>query len=236
MLTARDSVSDRVAGLDSGADDYLVKPFAIEELAARVRALGRRGRDAGAADDARRGADPARRGDPDRHRRRPAGRPQPARVRAARVPAPPPRPGAQPRPAAGPRLAVRRRGHARDRRHLRLLPAAQAGPGRRRLRSRPCAAWATGRRHERRDDARAARPSASTPEAPVLRRTRRRLIAWSAGSTFVVLVVLGVAIYAAAASSLAATGEAQLEARAVEMTNVAFRAQLAGRRRTDARR
>jgi len=48
MLTARDSVSDRVAGLDSGADDYLVKPFAIEELAARVRALGRRGRGAGA--------------------------------------------------------------------------------------------------------------------------------------------------------------------------------------------
>jgi two-component system OmpR family response regulator len=44
MLTARDSVSDRVAGLDSGADDYLVKPFAIEELSARVRALGRRGR------------------------------------------------------------------------------------------------------------------------------------------------------------------------------------------------
>jgi len=43
MLTARDAVSDRVAGLDSGADDYLVKPFAIEELAARVRALGRRG-------------------------------------------------------------------------------------------------------------------------------------------------------------------------------------------------
>jgi DNA-binding response OmpR family regulator len=49
MLTARDSVSDRVAGLDSGADDYLVKPFAIEELAARVRALGRRGRVAGAS-------------------------------------------------------------------------------------------------------------------------------------------------------------------------------------------
>jgi DNA-binding response OmpR family regulator len=43
MLTARDAVSDRVAGLDAGADDYLVKPFAIEELAARVRALGRRG-------------------------------------------------------------------------------------------------------------------------------------------------------------------------------------------------
>lgn len=43
MLTARDAISDRVAGLDSGADDYLVKPFAIEELAARIRALGRRG-------------------------------------------------------------------------------------------------------------------------------------------------------------------------------------------------
>jgi len=43
MLTARDAVSDRVAGLDAGADDYLTKPFAIEELSARVRALGRRG-------------------------------------------------------------------------------------------------------------------------------------------------------------------------------------------------
>jgi two-component system OmpR family response regulator len=43
MLTARDSVEDRVAGLDSGADDYLVKPFAFAELLARLRALGRRG-------------------------------------------------------------------------------------------------------------------------------------------------------------------------------------------------
>jgi two-component system, OmpR family, response regulator MprA len=43
MLTARDGVSDRVAGLDAGADDYLVKPFATEELLARVRALLRRG-------------------------------------------------------------------------------------------------------------------------------------------------------------------------------------------------
>jgi DNA-binding response OmpR family regulator len=42
MLTARDSVDDRVQGLDSGADDYLVKPFAFAELVARVRALGRR--------------------------------------------------------------------------------------------------------------------------------------------------------------------------------------------------
>lgn len=42
LLTARDAVRDRVAGLDAGADDYLVKPFAYEELLARVRALKRR--------------------------------------------------------------------------------------------------------------------------------------------------------------------------------------------------
>jgi two-component system OmpR family response regulator len=43
MLTARDAVDDRVAGLDTGADDYLVKPFAFAELLARLRALARRG-------------------------------------------------------------------------------------------------------------------------------------------------------------------------------------------------
>src|SRR5215207_9091958 len=50
MLTARDAVDDRVEGLDAGADDYLVKPFALRELQARLRALLRRA-DTAAADD-----------------------------------------------------------------------------------------------------------------------------------------------------------------------------------------
>jgi len=51
MLTARDSVSDRVEGLDAGADDYLVKPFALAELLARLRAIGRRAPGADANED-----------------------------------------------------------------------------------------------------------------------------------------------------------------------------------------
>ena len=56
LLTARDSVGDRVEGLDCGADDYLVKPFAFDELAARLRVLLRR-RSGGAASDIFRVAD-----------------------------------------------------------------------------------------------------------------------------------------------------------------------------------
>ena len=62
MLTARHEVSDRVAGLDAGADDYLVKPFALDELSARLRALLRRtsvsGDDDGAARSATSSLDP----------------------------------------------------------------------------------------------------------------------------------------------------------------------------------
>src|SRR6476620_4600029 len=47
MLTARDAVRDRVSGLDAGADDYLIKPFALDELNARLRALLRRASDGG---------------------------------------------------------------------------------------------------------------------------------------------------------------------------------------------
>jgi len=53
MVTARDAVGDRVAGLDAGADDYLVKPFALEELQARLRALLRRIEDEDDVEDGR---------------------------------------------------------------------------------------------------------------------------------------------------------------------------------------
>jgi two-component system response regulator MprA len=57
MLTARTQVEDRVEGLDAGADDYLMKPFALEELLARVRALLRRSGDDGSSGDMLRFAD-----------------------------------------------------------------------------------------------------------------------------------------------------------------------------------
>ena len=62
----------------------------------------------------------------------------------------------------------------------------------------------------------------TAPEAPILRRTRWRLIAWSGGSTLVVLIVLGIAIYVAAATSLAASGTRQLQARLDELGGAGF--------------
>ena len=127
MLTARDTVGDRVTGLDAGADDYLVKPFAYEELAARLRALGRRGATA-------RRPEPKLVAGPimlDETSRRVTldgqlDRPEPARVLAARVPAPPSRPDAVARPAARPGLAVQRGRDPERGRCLRPLPARQA--------------------------------------------------------------------------------------------------------------
>ena len=109
MLTARDAVDDRVAGLDAGADDYLVKPFALKELQARLRALLRRTEaDArGRAALRRPRARPGRaRGPPRRPRDRAlAHRVQPARA-VPRAPAPGPHPLADLRARVGLRLRL----------------------------------------------------------------------------------------------------------------------------------
>ena len=73
VLTARDAVGDRVEGLDAGADDYLTKPFALQELLARLRALLRRITPAGRR--GRRGPDVRRPVDGPRHPRRTPRRP-----------------------------------------------------------------------------------------------------------------------------------------------------------------
>ena len=95
MLTARDAVSDRIDGLDAGADDYLVKPFDIDELKARIRALLRR---AGADGDVDGGLSFGElkldSGAPRRRRRRDVRRADADRVPAARAADAQPAPGA----------------------------------------------------------------------------------------------------------------------------------------------
>ena len=132
LLTARDGVSDRVAGLDAGADDYLVKPFALEELTARLRVLLRRREpqarrvlrfadliaDTASREVRRGGGDPAHR---------------PGVRSAGRLHAPPPA-GADPRAAPGAGVGDRLRGRDARPGGLRRLPARQArsAAGRRR--------------------------------------------------------------------------------------------------------
>ena len=144
MLTARDAVEDRIAGLDTGADDYLAKPFDFGELLARLRALARRG-------PAEHGAvlrvgdlelDPARPQRAPRRHRDPAvnqGVPAPRGLHA------PTRRGALALPAAGGRVGHRVRAPLERDRRLRALPAREGRPTvRSRRRSRPSAARATG--------------------------------------------------------------------------------------------
>src|SRR3954463_12233757 len=118
MLSARDEVSDRVAGLPAGADDYLVKPFALDELTARLHALlRRRGSDGGGPrvvgdpviDARRHGATRGGRSlqPPRRQGGGPLARPPPPGVRAARGLRPPSRPGPLARPAPRPGVGLR---------------------------------------------------------------------------------------------------------------------------------
>ena len=203
MLTARDTVGDRVTGLDAGADDYLVKPFAFEELSARLRALARRGAPPGRRTRPNLVAGPidARRDRAARHGRRGDGRPQPARVLAARMPAAACRPDPVARSAARPGLAVRGGGHAQRRRRLHPLPARQARdrPGaisRRSAESATASPMPDG----------AITPARRGPREAALRRVRINLALWSGGITLAVLVVLGIVLYVAVDRSLSTSG------------------------------
>ena len=125
ILSARDEVEDRVAGLEAGADDYVVKPFDIGELAARLRALLRR-TPAGDGAPIRVGdlvVDPARRSV---HRAGRRGRAHAAGVRAARGAGPAPQRRAEPGAAARTGVGIRLRGRRQRRGRLRRLPAPQA--------------------------------------------------------------------------------------------------------------
>ena len=126
MLTARDAVADRIDGLDAGADDYLVKPFDVGELKARLRALMRRSNGEGdpdalafaelKLDSARHGVivgDAVRRADAHR-------------VPAARAADAQPAPRAPARPDLRPRLGLRLRAGLERAARLRRLPAPQA--------------------------------------------------------------------------------------------------------------
>ena len=145
MLTARDAVADRVAGLDAGADDYLVKPFALEELLARAaRAAAPRRR---APSERARCASPTSTLDPAGHEVRRGERPHradPHRVPAAGAVPAPPAPGADARADLRARLGLRLRPDARTRsRSTSATCAARSRPAASRGCSTRCAASAT---------------------------------------------------------------------------------------------
>ena len=144
MLTARDDVSDRVAGLDAGADDYVVKPFALDELLARLRALLRRS-GVGAGGQTLDFEDLQL--DPVSHqvkRGEPRDRPHANRVLVARAVPAPPAPGADPPGDLRPRVGLRLRARARTRsRYTSAICAARPSPAGSRGCCTPCAASAT---------------------------------------------------------------------------------------------
>ena len=113
FLTARDTSSDTVTGLAIGGDDYVTKPFSVEALVARVRAVLRRASRSAAAPAGGRAGEPLRAGDVELdeerwtvHRGGVPGRAVADRVPAARLPDAARGPGADPRPAAGERLGL----------------------------------------------------------------------------------------------------------------------------------
>ena len=132
ILTARDAIEDRVRGLDAGADDYLVKPFAYEELAARLRALARRADRSPSGPNLVNGPIVLDEADRAVSRGRRSDRPEPARVRPARMLPAQPGPAADPRQPARRGLAVRPGRHPEHGRGLRPSAAREARRGRRR--------------------------------------------------------------------------------------------------------
>ena len=176
VLTARDAVEDRVRGLDLGADDYLTKPFSVNEFEARVRALLRRG---SARRDVVGGRNDRGRSSKAHPRRRPHGGPHTTRMGAARTVPHPPGPRPEQGPDRGEPIRFRRAA-------LRPTPSRSTSPGcgrrssQRERTSGPSAGSATCGKAAMSDD---------PPSAPSI---RRRLLVFLISS--LVLMVSGAAI------------------------------------------
>ena len=216
MLTARDTVGDRVVGLDSGADDYLVKPFAYDELAARLRALARR------AEGAARRAEPRLVAGPialDEATRSVTIHDRPVDL--------------SPREFSLLESLLRHPGQALSRdqlldqawpfgvavtpnavdayvHYLRTKLGTRGRPDRDRARRRvPSERCLTERASPRSGDP--ADERALAADGRLIRGVRWRLVLWSGLTTLVVLAVLGVALYVSAARTLETNGITQLD-------------------------